>query len=355
MGNVCHEGAVVSNRCFHGDFRTLRVACQKMSCPICQNNWRRRVRSRIVKGVHEKGLSKWMFVTLTFGSKEVNGMVDLISEAMERWTKFRKWLQRSDKNVSYYRIVEMTKRGWPHFHILTDANLPPVEIRGDNERKSSYLGKQTPEGLALITMIESMGFGYTVSVQKVKGGSLGCAKYMSKYMSKDWKAITRPDGRSIRLCEGSRNWAKDGKVNDFFFERSELSSGKPESGLSCICGSKHKKLNVNYRRLERNVANGKYWDTFGRHRQSSGLRLHASKEVVRCRAVCRSLDGGFGNEGFYRAGDVYDKSSQGEAYRVYNAARMKVSNVRIKAEEEGNHIPMAWLQKNIEIKELTWQ
>ena len=355
LAKACRKGPLITNRCFHGNTKVQKVSCQDIvGCAECLNAWRSRVRARILNGVRKRGVDGWKFATLTFGSEEYKQMPDIIEECMERWTTYRKWLQRTSsragKEITFYRVVELTKAGVPHFHIVTNADLPIVGKidKKNNEKLKEYLARQSPEGLRYIAMLKRMGFGEITDVQKVQRGS-GIAKYLSSYLGKGTpKAIKRGDGRSIRIAEGARNWGTAGKTPNYFFERSKRDlEDTPECSVLCVCGRSDKQKIPLVLKEARRVASDTWDREVGRHRASSVQYLEGYKRAMAIRAQARKYRDRSRSNPIYRNPQLEKHREDGRRWNEQEVlSGMKMKALTKAVEEQGNYIPKQWLVKN---------
>jgi len=145
-------------------------------------------------------LHKTWMLTLTIPEypQEMNNE-DPFDFAQKRWHNL---LRRSDKDgfhFHYFRVVELQRRGTPHFHLAINRFTPKATT---NELREAL------QHLAL-----KSGFGWrqdkTFDFQKATLGAAGVASYLSKYLvkSQDWGSLQREDGRAIRRYNRSRSWS----------------------------------------------------------------------------------------------------------------------------------------------------
>lgn len=234
---VCKSGARVRLRCWHGNDRVLAVACGKVSeCELCLNAWRAKVRRRIMAGC-EGAVNLWFF-TATF-SEDIS-----LDEGMRRWKVLWKEMARRMPGARMFRVVELTKRGRPHFHAVVDGPMPVLlKPNKGGEYAAEYLARQSVAGREFIQrVLVPSGFGYIAHCERVRLGGKGAASYLSKYLTKaQAKSLVREDGRRVRVAEGSRDWLVNPPVPTYRYGTVVVTSAK-ESEPDCRCQVPRRKM-----------------------------------------------------------------------------------------------------------------
>jgi hypothetical protein len=196
-----------------GERRGLIFGCGRLECPACQQQWSKKVRWTIARGL-EYGNCRHRFVTLTFATPHGPG------DAAAKWRRFRK---EQLTGWRFYRVFEAHQSGAVHIHFVTDKPIAEVKrARRSGESIASYKARQSDAGREFIALIERYGFGPITDVQPQRGSDAGLAGYLAKYLSKTSKSLSRGNGRRIRVAEGSRGWLPPGLAR------------KPQYELSCI-------------------------------------------------------------------------------------------------------------------------
>lgn len=223
----CEKPYYITSKCRHGKSSCIAAGCGR--CAGCLSRWRGRVRARIAEGSSAR--SNLRFVTLTLDPEQVSydaPLADLVSFIMKAWRGFRRnvlW----KAGGAYYRVLELTKRGVPHIHLVTDAPFP-VAPRFDSLR--AWRARLNPAARAMAARLNAYGFGmYSCSLVRNRRAA---GAYLGKYLAKD-KAL-RVDGRRVRVAEGSRDWAPRTLVHAFVVAGGSTCrrSGEPHD-LDCEC------------------------------------------------------------------------------------------------------------------------
>lgn len=91
-----------------------QVACKKWDCPICGHTKAFLLRTRI------KGANYNRFITLTHRPIPGDTPESALRRMRHDWHTLHKALQRRQgkRKIAYVAVVEWTKNGWPHLHIL---------------------------------------------------------------------------------------------------------------------------------------------------------------------------------------------------------------------------------------------
>ena len=148
------------------------------------------------------------FVTLTLGpgpaGETHSMMVDRLMAAWRRLCKGWWWGAHAD---TYFRVVESgTHTGRPHIHAVVAGDVPYVRAPRDREPLASWRADLGPDGRKMVAALEAAGFGPLCHAEHLHGGGQGAATYLGGYLSKSEKRLERPDGRTVRVAEGSRTW-----------------------------------------------------------------------------------------------------------------------------------------------------
>lgn len=131
------------------------VSCQTWSCPSCgpRKGWK--LRKRIERAQPNR------FITLTHKPNGTETPADALRRMRHDWHTLTKALNRRQKhgNIKYVCVVEWTRKGWPHLHVLANCDYlrqrtlsglwrsihgaPIVDIRAvkESEKTASYLAK----------------------------------------------------------------------------------------------------------------------------------------------------------------------------------------------------------------------
>lgn len=137
------------------------LRCRSWLCPDCQPMRQRQLVKEVLDG------SPDTFVTLTIRRVQSEGAADAAGRLIDAWRRARRaWMkQHKLKRLPFFAVVEATKVGWPHLHVMLRSqwidqrwlsafmsnaiNSPIVDVRRiDNRGRaavyvSKYAGKAT--------------------------------------------------------------------------------------------------------------------------------------------------------------------------------------------------------------------
>ena len=221
----CRNPKWVHLECSHGNPSAKEIRCRK--CEGCRHVWRKKVRFLIGDGC--RGRTTW-FVTLTFREypSEIEG--EIYDWAQERWHAFLRLAAKEGLDFQYLRVVELQKRGTPHFHLAVNrVRVHSIPVHNTAEIE-----------LIVRSLAMRSGFGDQLWVEKARLGGKGVASYLSKYLSKSevWE-MARSDGRAIRRYSRSQTWClSDRKERVWRFRRVGRVQREAitEADLPCVCG-----------------------------------------------------------------------------------------------------------------------
>jgi len=158
-----------------------RLNCGSWTCPYCGPRRARRARKRICEVA--EGLNLKYFLTLTLNPKKLEHPKLAVPHLRLTFNAFREYLRREfGVAPTYICVLEFTKKGVPHLHVLLDR----------------YIRQQW-----ISRVWEKLGGGRVVFIKQVTVRRI--ARYLSKYLTKDL-IMSAPKGtrrittaRSIKL------------------------------------------------------------------------------------------------------------------------------------------------------------
>ena len=106
----------------------VQLPCKRYSCPSCGPKKAYKLKKALINKFECFDYVR-MF-TFTFRTTIFANPQHCILRSGEIWRRFLnnvrrdKTLHKSLRNFQYVRLVEFTKRGYPHYHVLTDRYLP---------------------------------------------------------------------------------------------------------------------------------------------------------------------------------------------------------------------------------------
>ena len=158
----------------------IPVKCKCWECPTCRRRKSQLVQQFIRKNFSHKSL--WM-ITLTLPHR--GDVSDSWREIGSQWNVFLTYVRARFGNFDYVRVIEPhLSGGWPHMHILVTKPI---------------LNNETMRHLT------ECGFGWKCHSTRVSVE--GSARYVSKYLTKDWPneqvhTLRRESG--CRIVQASR-------------------------------------------------------------------------------------------------------------------------------------------------------
>ncbi len=196
--------------------REVWFDCKRYDCEVCGPKRRARLHKLIQEGV-QYGMQQHprhppRLVTLTYPNRDDRtfGDADDIKGASEDLRRLVQRMRRSGVEIEYGRVLECTKRGRIHLHLITwGSYIPKCTDKGRRTRGLPY-GKGsgspcycTPERPCIQRAAWESGFGW-VEVRKINSPK-GASSYIAKYLSKQGTDIRWP--RYARRFSYSRNFA----------------------------------------------------------------------------------------------------------------------------------------------------
>lgn len=192
-----------------GELKKLR--CKSYSCPSCGRIKSQRLFSALNK--YLKSFKNIRLFTFTFRTSNLSP-IELNSQASKVWHVFMRSLRRctalhdNQKKVQYVKFVELTKRGFIHFHVIMSEYMPlPILL---------------PMWYKAINLVfDLVGKNGSINVRHAYN-SKSVARYICKYVVKNATDMSRYKRRGwIEFNKVLRLWSKSGRVT--IFDRYEKS------------------------------------------------------------------------------------------------------------------------------------
>ncbi len=226
---ACRAKSWIKLRCTHGNMKWTPIRCRW--CEGCKHAWRAKVRAIILDGSQ---FSKPYMWTLTMKEYPYNVVGEIYDLAQSRWHKLLQDCSNRAFHFEYLRVVELQKRGTPHFHLACrdfTSNNRPLSDTATIARRLRGFAKRA-------------GFGYikdkTTDFAAARLGPAGIAAYLSAYLGKseDYNKMRRKDGRAIRRYARSAGWSKPRPKSNWRYSTVGGFSltAQSEQDLKCICG-----------------------------------------------------------------------------------------------------------------------
>jgi hypothetical protein len=162
-GSVC--GGMVARKWENGVATYVPLLCKRWVCPVCgyyRHAWLVR---NLVEAMHTHGLDKMWELTLRTTGRSVE---DSFLDIQAAWGKLHDRLTRLCGHFEYWWVIETTKRGYAHMHLVVNR-----WIKWDLMRQ---------------LWLACTGDSDVVRVDQLKG--YAAASYVAKYVGKEagWRA-----------------------------------------------------------------------------------------------------------------------------------------------------------------------
>lgn len=170
---VCGKRSVLAD---NGEWRVVfPLRCNSWACEKC----RKKLSKKWIKKISPTSVER--FITLTVDPSRFSDPGEALKAIYDGYKKLIQAIRRDrKKDFQYFSVIEFTKKGWPHLHIL---------------QRGSYLERKW-----LSEKWSSFGVGRIVDIRQVKGSG-NVKEYLAKYLSKDGEAV-KHHLRKVRFSKG---------------------------------------------------------------------------------------------------------------------------------------------------------
>lgn len=186
----------------------LKMKCKTYSCPFCGGKKAKSLEIGITKWIEKWELRRlWTFTYRTTMFQDYTD-IECIKFSSQIWHYFITYVRRHPalnktlRNFQYIRVLEFTKKGFPHYHCFFDRYLP-IQIM-----HSCWCS-------AINTVMKTSGTMGNVDIAKHCHDAVKAAAYVVKYVLKSVDEF--PSNRGFRLYTKSsrvslfEKFAKNGK------------------------------------------------------------------------------------------------------------------------------------------------
>lgn len=222
MANECRRKGTVWLKNKNGEVQ-IRTTCHTWGCAGCERKMISLFRLRVEAGVSQLG--RCVFITLTYKLGE-GGLKDAASVARD-WKAFWRVLKRSrhvSRSMKWLRVVELTKKGMPHLHLVMGPTKGRVRCYGNGpfdaarfySRMASCTCLSHEMARAWYKVTGDSFIVFVVPVVNARGAGAYLAKYLGKSLpvrkkleslgfKRRWStSLGWPGNGRLRLKEG--NW-----------------------------------------------------------------------------------------------------------------------------------------------------
>ncbi|MCK5615175.1 hypothetical protein KAR91_75630, partial [Candidatus Pacearchaeota archaeon] len=191
-------------------FAFVPARCKSWSCPTC-----RPLKANIVRRYIEQNFVEEPIYMMTLTFFHSGDVLDCWKTLGAKWNRMRTYLVKKYGRFDYLRIVEPHKKGgWPHMHIL---------VRGF---------ESLPKADDVITR---WGFGWNYQCMRMPPKE--AAKYVSKYLTKEWPSA---EAEVLRQASKTRIVSVSRGMPPVFSQKSEwevIEFGIPNEYTTFICNA----------------------------------------------------------------------------------------------------------------------
>jgi hypothetical protein len=160
------------------------LLCHSHYCPICNKIRRNQLYYTLVRWSKNRRLR---FLTLTYSHDLTPEQV--LQRFQKDWNKYVLYLRRARYYFNYFKVIEFTKKGYVHFHILIDSYIP--------------------QGILSRIWLNITEFSYIVYV-KEKMSNRKSINYLLKYVTKSFEGA-----QDIFVAYGIRRYSFSRHSYDF--------------------------------------------------------------------------------------------------------------------------------------------
>lgn len=125
----CRRGSIILVDPKTCEAKTIPIFCKSWICPHCSKLKQRRLEQRIRSAHPNK------FITLTVEQTPGLTRHDAETTIREHWSKFIAAVRKFKPEFEYLKVIEWTKKGWPHVHVVARSDYLPQSLLATLWRK----------------------------------------------------------------------------------------------------------------------------------------------------------------------------------------------------------------------------
>lgn len=186
MSKKCPRQGFVRMKLYKGGDVVTTVNCRTWGCLACRDRKTNQVKAMIRYGISTLGPTYLITLTLRLGKGESPKDAKYVAA---KWKRYISILQERSPNLSWMRIVELTKKRQPHLHLVVggigDRKFSCAGVRHawSEEWVRAQCREDCLEHEWSALWLKVTGDSYIVNVRPVMGAS-GAAAYLAKYLGK---------------------------------------------------------------------------------------------------------------------------------------------------------------------------
>ncbi len=200
----------------HAGRRTIvNTVCNSWRCLACRDSNMARFKALVRTGCFS--MERCSFITLTYkaGSERLERAGCVARDWKAFWRRLVK--KRPElKGIPILRVMELTKKGTPHFHMIVGETQLRARCWGNELREPLYRARMAEcDCLAHVFAREwsvvQGGESYIVHATGVRSAR-GAGAYLAKYMRKEFDSDRAEELGMVRRWSTSRAWPREPRV-----------------------------------------------------------------------------------------------------------------------------------------------
>lgn len=204
LGRSCPRKGIAWLTDLDGERVAIETTCKLKKCPVCQVKLTSLFTMMVEYRLRFSTQDPFYFTTLTYrAGKNLQRDAESVRDTWR--ALLLRWRSRYPK-LTWIRVVELTKRGQPHLHIIMSCG--PGNRQARCERRAKYDASWLAKDCACLEHVfskewrEITGDSYVVDVVEVADSGRG-ASYLAKYVAKAFG-----EGEVFRLLGFHRSWSR---------------------------------------------------------------------------------------------------------------------------------------------------
>ncbi len=192
----------------------VNTNCNSWRCVSCRDRNLRRFKTMVRTGILAAGKSAFITVTYKAGSARLED-----AGCVQRdWMALQRIIRQEDLDLGqspWIRVMELTKKGTPHLHVVLGSIKPERRIRcfGSDFHVQRYLDRfESCECIAHLYgrawRRVTKGTSFIVHAVPI-GSAQGAASYLAKYMQKTFDGERSEELGMKRRWSKSNNWPSE--------------------------------------------------------------------------------------------------------------------------------------------------
>lgn len=242
-----HRGSAISSKCPRGGSIWLvssegsvkmPTTCKTWRCKGCRDRLKSVFSARVEAGVYSLGRCAFMTLTYKMTSDSQRDALSVRKDWQEFWRRYK---AKKYPKVQWLRVVEITKKGQPHLHVVMGPIEGRINCYGDKRIDARLFTEAMGNCDCLSHRMSELWLGVTgdswhVHTMLVRGAGRAGA-YLFKYMAKTLTTWADLEALGFkRRYSNSKSWPGRGRVRlqgslEKRWYKRIFSNGQPIIGL----------------------------------------------------------------------------------------------------------------------------